>query len=302
MQRSEHSQYYAVEFKKQLESFVRVKFDVEPDGIREDLHSFAFLSHCVTRPIVLSDTGRMKEGPLTRWLPHRVRLLQSYCDALGIACPMGERSMLYATALRDIHAPRRRSAPAMTPADLLRLVTACDRSKPRGLQMKALLLLLWDTWARPSEILRRRFPDDLDATDSRGIIIRLPTSKTKAGTHTEYLTVAHSPEQDLCSICALSDWLRYLGSSWKGQLFPGLKGFTPTAESVWFKGTLKTLVRTVWGNARHYSPYSLRRGGATAAAALGWSPEIIKNKLRHGHSTHFLDYVDSEVMLSQLRA
>jgi len=167
--------------------------------------------------------------------------------------------------------------------------------------MRAIILILWDTWARPSEILSRQYQTDIDDTDERGIMLLVPTSKVNPGPEPEILTITHNKSQEFCSVCALRAWCDYLGSDWSGPLFPGIIGLEPTRikmRSTQFWGRFTRLVTRTWGEHRHYSPYSIRRGGATTAAALGWPMSEIKLKLRHDDEFQSMAYIDPAEMFA----
>jgi integrase len=288
-------------FKLEFETFVLQQFNVAPHQIHETPHALAFLDHCVSRPRVHSSQGRMLQAPLIRTLPERVSDLQRYYGSIGLACPFSDRAHRYAHELRDRIAPVRRRASVLLPNDIRELLDGCDESLPKRLRMRAALLLMWDTWARPSEILSRWYPNDIDATDDRGIIIVVQRSKANQGPLPEYFTIRHANDDDLCPVCNLRKWLDYLGKNWNGPLFPGLRGFEPTLQplsTIGFNKAMSTIARRVWGKGRHYTSYSLRRGAATTAAALDWPSELIQAKLRHDFVIQISDYIDGHAMAS----
>ncbi len=295
---------YAATFKAELEAFARENFGVSTRDINEEVHVRGFLEHCAARPRLHSDgASGMIHGPIRRTLPHRVQCLQWHTQSIGSPYTITDLSIEYARDLRNRYAPTARQARPLTPNDVRQLLQALDVSYPNGARMKALILLYWDTWARPNELLARRYPQELDDTDSRGIVLTVPTSKENRGPTPEYFTVKHDPDTELCAVCALREWLAYLGPNWTGPLFPSLWGYrvsTLPMSTTRLEKCLSTLVRRVWGNARHYTPYSFRRGAATTAASRNWDPKQIQTKLRHDSALEMFTYIDTGELFSHM--
>jgi integrase len=284
----------------QLGALAAEHFDVAGDAVEES-HVQAFLDYCVSRPVAYSPRGRMLYKPASRYLPEIVRFVQDYCTNRGLRSPMSSVSHEYACQLRAKIAPETRRAVPLLQKDVDTLIDACITSTPHGLRMRVLLLLFWDTWARPSELLRRRYPDDIDASDQRGIVITVRSSKVNSGPEPEYFAVRHAREENRCPVCSLRTWLEYLGDDWRGPLFPGIKGFLPTAhplDTTNFCLALKRHAHAALATSQDVSSYSLRRGAATMAAVLDWPPHQIQRKLRHNVSSQMNDYIDAALMAS----
>jgi hypothetical protein len=190
------------------------------------------------------------------------------------------------------------------PNELRLLLSAMNPSKAAHLRDSAAILLIWDTWARPHEILNRWYPRDF-RHDDNGLTIILPRSKTNFGPNPEYLLTKHNQCGDsLCPLCALEAWLARLGPDYTGPLFPWVYHDRPVRKQP-IKGAQLRLVLVELSNAcgiePPLTPYSLRRGGATTAATLRWSFDQIRRKLRHTNCKQSADYINSTTLLEMMR-
>jgi integrase len=187
-----------------------------------------------------------------------------------------------------------RGVQAITTIQLERLIRSLDTSKPHPLRLKALALLLWSTWCRISELLRRTYPNDVRVSGRRGIVIAINRSKTNIGCKPELIFIPHTHEIDLCAVCALRAWLDWLGPAYVGPLFPFVSQGVPTGMPLdcdRFNIQLSIALRRA-GISDHLTSYAFRRGGATAAASNGVPFDQIAAKLRHRSFSSSVDYID----------
>lgn len=292
--------------REQLEAFAKEWFCVEPDMIREDPHIFAFLSYCTTRPVTYDRTGRTAERPFRRTLPDLVVSIESSYRASGQRCPITRRSHAFARRLckRLCEAPRK--AKPLLPRLMRKCAQALSAKYPWQRRLKAILLLLCDTWCRPSEVLRLRYPAGILAAYDKGIVLTISRSKTNQSGDPEFIPVAHTADASICPVCALKDWIDFLGWNHRGLLFPtfrpGYKIGCSVVATGSFTRSLKDTLRRVGCSPKGYSAYSTRRGAATGAVVANWPWDRIQRKLRHKHIFATFGYVDDDVLMQRARS
>jgi hypothetical protein len=105
-------------------------------------------------------------------------------------------------------------------------------------------------------------------------VINLPSSKTDRDGKGAKITLAHMPEHPLCPHCLLDQWLYTTAarSSPDDHLF-AIKG-KPYAKSQ-FATILRQQIVKIGLNPQHYTPHSMRIGGATLLAISGCSADQI---------------------------
>jgi len=287
-----------------LTAFLEFEYGIELHAAEEQ-HIFPFIHHCAYRPAISYPHGGWHQKPITRDLPRRIHLLRRYLRQEYDFHAMTDASVELAIALQLQLAPDSRRAQGITSDEVLTLLRAIDITTARGCRLRAGILLLRETWARPSEVLKRNLLLDVNASNPRGIAVRVPTSKTNPGPDPEYLIVEHNDDQEQCAVCALHDWVTFLGSDWDGPLMPGLSGYVPTQQT-WkvknFNAELSALAHKAFNGSRHLSAYSFRRGGATTAASFGWPVSAIRRKLRHETLGYIHTYVDTPYLFNIMRS
>lgn len=150
------------------------------------------------------------------------------------------------------------------------------------------------------EVLNRRYPDDVCADYPEGIVITLPRSKTNFGPHAEHFAIRHDPEDELCGACALKAWLDWLGSDYRGPLFPllhgGVRVGTGTFKTINLNIALGQVMSSASIKGQRLTTYSSRKGPATAAAARGCDLGEIQQALRHESFACTTDYIHPDVL------
>lgn len=291
---------------RQFRDFISSSFGISDNEVQEDPHFFAFLDFCVERPRLHdARTGGCIQRPMARTLVSRIQALAAAESYTGLRVPVTERSLERARELQSLYAPRVQGARAITPDTLRRLVDAIDLTSPYGIRLKAGLLNIAKSWGRPSEILNRLFPDEVDAGHDKGIVFIVPRSKTNPGPHPERLAIAHESDPNYCAICAAREWRDWLGAAYRGAFFTTLtNSLVPTGRPLSAKGLwkqLKDLARRCGIDPKSVSPYSLRKGSATTAAITGASWSEIQTGLRQKSLRYASAYVDKDALFDMMR-
>jgi integrase len=248
--------------------------------------------------------GRPVEGPIRAKLVERVCALAVLLRRKSAPLQITEQSFDAARALQARYAKPFKGARPVLDDDIEQLVRSLDDSNPRHLRLKSGVLLLRSTWARPSEILSRRYPSDINANYRRGIVIAVPTSKTSISP--QYFNVEHDPNPTLCGVCTLRKWLDWLGPGYRGPLFPTLgPKQCINAKSLgrsYFSAQLSRAFAACGITTHRFTAYSLRKGQATLAAAHGLSLRDIQGRLRHGTILQSVCYIDAPILFQLVRA
>jgi hypothetical protein len=292
---------YAENYHRQLVEFVREQFNADEAHMCE-AHVMAFLEYCLTRPRRHSENGRLVEAPICNGLPNVVSNLSAYYREIRPTL-ITARTWRFAESLRDRYGPAPRKATALTPGDARAFVAVLDR-RPHNLRTKAAFLLLCTTWRRPSEFLWLDYPQCVRAGYDRGIVLVVPKNKTNPR-EPRLSPILHTKDRTICPVCALREWLDFLGRDYRGPLFPTLCKKRPRQVSLRvgdFTETIQALARRTGRPPGLYGSYSLRRGGASTAAALGWDLEVIQRQLWHKNVSETLQYIDPDVLTRRTRS
>lgn len=295
---SPRARYDAGRLLEQLRQFVTEVFHISLLDACEDPHVLRFVDHCLERPVVYGRSCIQR--PIRKNLVWRIRDLAALMAEEHVQPPLGRISFEYAREAMRRYSTADHGSIAATPADVIALAEQLNERNPWELRLKTCILLLWATWARPTELLRRYYPDDISAKYRKGVVLAVPRSKTNTGP-AEYIPVEHDPNSKYCAVCVLRRWLDWLGDGYHGPLFPRLEETYPhhprstPISPISFRGQLRTALR------RHalrtsITPYSFRKGAATTAAANGWDFEEIQRRLRHRSFSYSLSYIDRRVL------
>jgi len=294
---------YARQFLEQLATFIHDHFGVRLEDAREVPHVSAFLEHVVERPRTYS-AGKLVERPVRETLVDRCIDLQKLLAYMGSSLQISEGTIRYAAQLRLRY---RRESSGATPAregDVIKLIESLDEHRLRDLRLKAIVLLVWHSWARPSEIIGRQYPDEIDASHPDGVIVTVPRSKANPGSRRERFLIRHDANTFVCAVCCLGKWLNVLGDNYRGPLFVGTHRNDTLSTTQYTPGMLTRALMKAFRNAgvtgRHYTAYSLRRGQATRAAALRIAPAEIQRALRHKSFSQSLAYIDADTLFTTL--
>lgn len=297
-----------LKFLEDLEEFITLTFGVSLAQSQEEPHVFSFLDYCVERPPLWRPDGARLQGPVRQTLPSRVRFAALHAEEFGFPITITGRSIQYAVDLIRQYAKREKGARAILPSELEVIADSADRANPFGLRFLAAVRCLWETWARPSELLRRIYPDDFSADYDEGIVITVPVSKTnQCGNRPEFFTIPHYQDINLCPACTLRDWRDWLGEDYRGPMFTTLDRHTmlPTGHILYtstLTDQLKQHGRKVRIETNRLGSYSLRKGPATDAIANGGSWGHTSRRLRHHRIDQTLAYVDPAVLFERVRS
>jgi integrase len=297
----------AERLKQQFESFASEMYGRNLSNVEEDPHFLAFLEHCVERQTTFYMAGRISERPIRAMLQQRVLELGKLLQKTRSRFRISNKAIAYAQTLSDRYATIRKGARAATPEQILLLLSRVDQKTPYGKRMRAAILLLCETWCRPSEIFRRTYPDDVCADYDHGIVITVPRSKTQPGPEPEYFTIPHCTNRQLCAACALHEFVKWLGPTYCGPLFPTITiGETKPTGNFWttaqFHTALKTLQRQSGCEGWGLSGNSFRKAGATNAAANNDPLSEIQEGLRHDSFAYSGHYIDMDVLFERMRS
>ena len=287
-----------------LNDFAFERYGVREEDVAEE-HVIAFIEHLPEQAPVLVD-GWRRQMPMQRTLGIQFGALARHLRENGIHCPVTHRAINYAEELAERYAPEPIQAPAMSDDIFRETIDGCSTETAGGKRDRAAFLVVRGTWARPSEILRRMYPAEVRAEFREGIVIVVPSSKINQRGEPEYLPIAHAPSERHCAVCALRDWLDYLGPDYKGPLFPRLdvnrrRPMASAMSTADFNVQLRKAVNRVGLGAIHYSSYSLRRGPATAAALRGEPLSKISEALRHENYLQALTYIEAPAMFEMMK-
>jgi integrase len=296
--------FYAAKLLRQLQEFLTERYGIALNEAQEVPHIHAFLEHVVERP-TLRHYREIVQRPIRSTLVQRIADLRQRLYAMGCSLRLTAVTARYALELQNRYSTGRKGALAAYPEDVARLVDWLDDRRPRHLSLKAATLLIWHTWARPSEILSRYYPDDLDPDHTDGIVIIVPRSKTNPGGRPEHFKILHHENTVLCAICALRQWLEWLGADYRGPLFPALsskRSVTSVPYSTMkFSQALSRAFVAAGVTRRRYTSYSLRKGQATSAASRCRDLKRVQETLRHEHLAQSVDYIDRDVLFDLMR-
>lgn len=287
----------------QFEEYVAEHWGAHLSDTREVPHVRAFIEYLATRPCA-SRHGRLYQKPIRKTLLAHVDALAALLRSLDYPLQIGNETLRYARQLQDSFTTWRRGAFPARADDLRQLATSLDVTRPRQLRLKAIMLLVWYTWARPSEIIGRRFPEDLRTNHNDGIVLTVGRSKTNPNAP-EFFKIRHETDTLLCAICTLRLWLEWLGEGYRGPLFPLLDWRNVVVPGAYTSNYFSQSLRRAFVNAgitrQRYTAYSLRKGRATGAAAVRIPLERIQHSLRHSELAQSIEYIDPEVLLENMR-
>lgn len=279
----------------QFFTFGNDNYGLDPQYLQEDPHLLEFLDYCTRRPWKYKD-GKLAERPLHQNLYERVHLLQRFGPDFDLPFCVTELSLEYALTLIKDFVKRDPGSRPLSPDEVRQIIATIDTSNPLGKRFKAALLCIWETWARPSEVLRRLYPDELSADFDRGIVITVSKSKTNPR-NPKILTLEHDRDREMCSICALDVWLQDLGCDYRGPLFPTIcKAKSPfmCSHTLWEEARRHAAIAGL--NPENIGSYSLRKGPATTSAIKGHDTAYLIEKLGQQSSRCWQAYVSRDAM------
>ncbi len=203
-----------------------------------------------------------------------------------MACPARStptRSARSAAACVASSAPRPAVRPArpLSVADLRQIVTAIDRTAPRGLRDTALILVGFAGALRRSELAALTV-DDIEAKPA-GLLLHLRRSKTDPERRGQVVGIAHGQHALTDPITALDAWLAVRGTA-AGPVFtsmrPGLSSLEPISGNA-VSNIVKDRARAAGLSPERITGHSLRAGHATSAALAGIGVDRIAAQTRH---------------------
>lgn len=209
------------------------------------------------------------------------------------------RSGLYldSLALRTVrrYARKRlvRHAPRLYYADMIRMCNlARSQPHPRRLRDLAILLLLWHTSCRPSE-LWELCAESINIVPY-GMQIRIARSKTDQAGKGQWITIACAQtNHPYCAVHALQDWLSVARIS-NGYIFRAIdrNGYIRSPKT-----GQNMICELVKAYAEHLAlpgivAYSFRRGSVTEALERGASRSDVQLQLRHESEKSAEPYIE----------
>lgn len=186
---------------------------------------------------------------------------------------------------------RNAEGPAVCPATALTLemVETVVADPPPGTASLAISLLAVGFFGafRGGELVSIQRPHVTES--DRGLVVFMPRSKGDAFGRGEYVAIARRPDQTLCPVERLNDWLRTAPDSlW---LFPRPDKPTRHVTLAALDAVVKEVAAHSFAELSGFSSHSLRRGFATSAAEAGNSLLSIAVKLRHRSLEATLPYI-----------
>ncbi|MGH3414661.1 MAG: site-specific integrase [Marmoricola sp.] len=177
-------------------------------------------------------------------------------------------------------APRRQARPLQT-EDIRIIVTAIDRTTPKGTRDAAIILLGFASALRRSELAALEV-GDIEYKPG-GIIVTVAKSKSDQDGEGQRVAVVHGQHAATDPIGALNAWLAIRGRA-SGPLFTSLQrrivGLEPISGQA-IAIALRNRAREAGFDAERITPHSLRAGHATSAAMAGVSLDRIAAQTRH---------------------
>jgi integrase len=177
-------------------------------------------------------------------------------------------------------APRRPARP-LSVSDLRQIVSAIDRTTPRGIRDTALILLGFAGALRRSELAALTLTD-LEAKPA-GLLLHLRRSKTDPERRGQVVGVAHGQHALTDPIAALDAWLDVRFTA-PGPVFTSLRPGIRTLQSISGNAVtniVKDRAAVAGLSAERITAHSLRAGHATSAALAGVGVERIAAQTRH---------------------
>ena len=222
------------------------------------------------------------DGNAPKTIERRVRGLGSDHRMRGYADPTTHPIVVDAikkSRLTSDHTTKQ--AHAIKPQDLALIADKIDTDTLAGARDKAMLLLGFACALRVSELAKLNV-EDIALSDDR-VALTIRDAKTAKSGEVQVVIASCSPDEDLCPVESMRDWLEMSGIE-SGPAFRGItrhNTIRSTAISTRAVGDiLKSRAKGAgvigWADV---SAHSLRRGWATTAAAKGVPAAIIK---QHG--------------------
>jgi integrase len=288
----------------QFLEFLRERFNIGLEEAAECPHFLDFLEHLVERPR-LTQFGKLIQRPIRNGLLGYTRFVMKLLAEVEAPLQLSRVSYNYAYHLQREYKTSQGTAVAAFIQHVRQLSIYLDDNLPRNLRLRAALLTIWQAAARPSEILKRFLPHEVNANHEDGIVITVPQSKTNPGPNPEYFKLVHASDLALCAVCALHKWVLWLGATYNGPLFPNLDERSNVIATPYRTSNLSNALSDAFKEAgitkRRYSAYSLRKGRATDAVIRGVPIESVQTALRHSTIDQTLDYIDRSVLFRNLR-
>lgn len=166
--------------------------------------------------------------------------------------------------------------------DIKKMTALADEKTAAGARDRALFLVGFMGAFRRSEI------SSLDAEDisffPQGIVITVRHSKTDQASTGQQVGIPYLPDEAMCPIRALKNWLR-ISEIKEGPLFRRvLKSGKPSENRLSDKSVnllIKKYAKAAGLDPDLYGAHSLRHGFATSAALLGVEERLIMKQTRH---------------------
>ena len=241
-----------------------------------------------------------------RSLSHLGVVLASIRKAHGLAgepLPVSERLSAVLRGVRRTLGPKARHAEAIGVEELRAIAAACDPSTAMGARDRALILVLYVSALRRSELCALNLADV--ARSSEGYTLTIRSSKTDQSAEGATVGVPVLPDPALCPVRALDAWIALRGAvpgrAEAGPLFPSLHGCRLEGKprpGVWraldgrnVAQLLQRAAARAGFDPTRFRPHGLRAGLATESSRRGASLAEIKAHLRHSSLESTLRYV-----------
>lgn len=242
-----------------------------------------------TKSVVLWVAELSKDGLTYGSVRTHLSGLRHYCKGLGILDPLDSpRLQLMLRGLRRTQASQEaRPCLAVSEPDLRKLCGTLGRySNSRALRLKAMITMAFYGFLRPSEYCLTNAGHALKWRDvqveKKGRALRLNFKTYKHSQTPVVVTVRAVTDERTCPVKAFVKYKRFRSPA-------DLDGWIFEDSAAEFSSEFKDLCDQA-SIRSHLTPHSLRRGGATWAANVGWSDAKIR---AHGRwkSSAFLQYV-----------
>ncbi|OJV83371.1 MAG: hypothetical protein BGO37_08805 [Cellulomonas sp. 73-92] len=177
-------------------------------------------------------------------------------------------------------APRRQARPLQTD-DIRRIVTAIDRTTPKGARDAAIILLGFASALRRSELAALTVSDI--EHQPGGVVVTVSRSKTDQEGEGQRVAVVNGQHAVTDPVAALNEWLDRRGRA-PGPLFTSLQRGTVSLHPISGQAiaiALRNRARAAGFDAARITPHSLRAGHTTSAAVAGVSLDRIAAQTRH---------------------
>lgn len=293
-------------YQRQVRAYCEERHAVPFEALTDDTIHREFLTYVVDRPLIRKPGSKLiLEQPIRNGLSNVVSAMHAFYVDRGLHSPINNSTYVFAESLIDQYGTPPSQASPLSPHEIDTLLALlAKKTYPHAKRLGAVIPALHKTWARPSEVMGVRLPHDFQ-TDARGVVLTVHNAKQNRSSSPERLFIPHSGHAvGTCGACALLNWQTFLGEDYKGPLFPNLRGGLPT-EHQWTADSFGVALRRLASRAGIPSAgirsYSIRRGGATFAAASRQSLHLIRRGLRQKTFSKTVGYIDESVTADLIR-